>query len=173
MKKIILLLAVVGITVFTSCTGPEGIPGQNGKDGLPGYINEVFEVNADFSTSNQFSNTYTLNPVIFKDDSLLVYELINTNGGIDTWALLPQVYYFSLGTAQYNYNFSFDQFTVLIDSNFDKTLLPSNFRLGKTFRVVIIPGDSGTTNKKVVDVKDYHAVIKAYNIDDSNVKILK
>ena len=43
MKKIITLLAIIGITVFSSCEGPEGIPGQDGQDGL---IAEVFEVTA-------------------------------------------------------------------------------------------------------------------------------
>jgi hypothetical protein len=33
-----------------------------------------------------------------------VYQLVNENGGIDTWALLPQIYYFDGGTA-HNYNF--------------------------------------------------------------------
>ncbi|CAM2956264.1 hypothetical protein [Flavobacterium frigoris] len=176
MKKIITLLGIFGAILFSSCTGPEGPPGYDGLDGQngqDGLIAEVFEVGPDFTLANGYKVTYALNPKIYSGGNLLIYELINTNGGIDTWALLPQIYYFAGGTAQYNYNFSFDQFTILIDANFDRAQLPTSFRLGKTFRVVIIPGDDGVnTNKSVIkpDYSDYNAVIKRYNIDDSNVK---
>ena len=179
MKKILTLFAVVGLFAFTGCEGPEGPPGYDGEKGDPGYINEVFEVQMDFTTTNNFSKTFPLNPKIYSGDNLLIYELVNTNSGIDTWALLPQLYYFANGTAQYNYEFSFDQFTILIDSNFPLTQLPSNFTTGKVFRVVIIPGDDGVNtggpNSKLSskqDYSDYNAVIKKYNIDDSNVKRL-
>ena len=167
MKKIILLLAIIGMFGFQSCSGPEGPPGQTGYSAEA----EVFEVNSSFTSSNSFSQTYALNPVILKSDNILVYELYNTQDGIDTWALLPQVYYFNQGSAQYNYNFSFDQFTIFIDANFDRNLLPENFKTGKTFRIVIIPGY--TSNKvQTVNNSDYNAVIKAYNINDKQVKVL-
>lgn len=171
MKKIILLLAVavVGMVGFQSCTGPEGMPGRDGNDGYSAE-SEVFEVSASFNQANFFATTFGLNPVILDSDNILVYELVNTNGGIDTWALLPQVYYFNEGSAQYNFDFSYDQFTIFIDADFDKNLLPSAFTSGKTFRIVIVPGYF--SNKSAVDTKDYKAVIKAYGIDDSNIKTL-
>lgn len=160
---------------FQGCTGPEGPPGIPGQDGADGLIAEVFEANPDFTPTNGYAVTYDLDPPIWSGDTLLVYELLNSNGGVDTWALLPQVYYFPSGTAQYNYNFSKYNFTILIDASFDKALLPSSFRLGKVFRIVIVPGDDGintnrSTNKP--DYSDYNAVIKKYNIDDSNIKKL-
>lgn len=173
MKKITTILAVIGMIIVSSCTGPEGPPGYDGLDGQDGLIAEVFEVGPDFTLANGYKVTFALSPTIYSGDNLLIYELINTNAGIDTWALLPQIYYFPNGTAQYKYNFSYDQFSILIDANFDIALLPTSFRLGKTFRVVIIPGDDGVNKNKSVskpDYSDYNAVIKKYNIDDSNVK---
>lgn len=172
MKKILTLFAVVGLMAFTSCEGPEGPPGQDGPAGPPGYVNEIFEVNITFSSSNNFGTTFPLNPVIDRNDNILVYELTNTNNGIDTWALLPQVYYFPNGTAQYNFDFSFDQFSIFIDSNLSLTSLPSSFTNGKVFRVVIIPGAVYNKSVNKPDYSDYNAVIKKYNIDDSNVKKL-
>ncbi len=175
MKKILTLFAVVGLIVFSSCEGPEGPPGQDGGE----WIAEVFEVQMDFTSANNFGKTFPLNPKMYSGDNLLIYELVNTNGGIDTWALLPQLYYFPSGTAQYNYEFSYDQFSILIDASFPKTQLPSTFTTAKIFRVVIVPGDDGVNtggpNSKTVnkeDYSDYNAVIKKYNIDDSNVKKL-
>lgn len=182
MKKILTLFAVVGLVAFSSCEGsegPPGVPGRDGDKGDPGYINEVFEVKMDFTSANNYGKTFSLDPKIYSGDNLLIYELVNTNDGIDTWALLPQVYYFPSGTAQYNYEFSYDQFSILIDASFSLSQLPSSFTTGKIFRVVIIPGDDGvntggpnskTTNK--ADYSNYNDVIKKYNIDDSNVKRL-
>lgn len=175
MKKIMILLAVIGMFFFQGCTGPEGPPGFDGQDGQDGLIAEVFEAYPDFTFGNNYGVTFELKPAIYSGDSVLVYELVNSNGGVDTWALLPQVYYFSNGTAQYNYNFSKYNFTIFIDASFDRALLPTSFRLGKTFRIVIVPGDDGVnTNKSSVkaDFSDYNAVIKKYNINDSNVKRL-
>lgn len=172
MKKILTLFAVVGLIAFSSCEGPEGPPGRDGDKGDPGFVNEIFEVDINFNGSNNYGATFPLNPVIAKSDNILVYELVNVNDGIDTWALLPQVYYFPNGTAQYNFDFSFDQFSIFIDSNLVLSSLPSSFTNGKTFRVVIIPGAVYGKSVNKPDYSDYNAVIERYNIDDSNVKKL-
>ncbi|WP_431244708.1 hypothetical protein ACQ9BO_10820 [Flavobacterium sp. P21] len=165
MKKILTLFAIVGLIVFSSCEGPEGPPGPTG-------VNEVFEVTFDFTSANNYGRTFVLDPVIAKTDNILVYELVNTNDGIDAWALLPQVYYFPNGTAQYNFDFSFDQFSIFIDSNLALNSLPSSFTANKTFRVVIIPGAVFSKSTTKPDYSNYNEVIKRYNIDDSNVKKL-
>lgn len=169
-----MLFAVVGLVAFSSCEGDQG---PEGPQGPAGPVAEVFEVQMDFNSANNFGKTFPLSPKIYSGDNLLVYELVNTNSGIDTWALLPQLYYFENGTAQYNYEFSFDQFSILIDASFPLTQLPSSFTTAKIFRVVIVPGDDGVNaggpNSKSVnkaDYSDYDAVIAKYNIDDSNVK---
>ena len=174
MKKIITLLAIVGMFGFQGCTGPEGPPGQDG------LISKVLEVTITFTSLNDYGATIPLKTKIYSGDNLLVYELRNTNNGIDTWALLPQIYYFTGGTAQYNFNFSFDQFSIFIDASFPLSQLPTSFTSNKTFRIVIIPGNDGKNtggpnSKSAInkaDYSDYKAVIKKYNIDDSNIKKL-
>ncbi|MDI1256078.1 MAG: hypothetical protein PSV16_08235 [Flavobacterium sp.] len=163
MKRIILFLAVAASGLFVSCEGDRGPAGPS---------SEVFEVNTTFTAANGFAQTYTLNPEIYTSDNLLVYELVNTNDNIDTWALLPQVYYFDNGQAQYNFNYSFDQFTILTDADFDMNTLPASFTNNKIFRVVIVPGYFSNKGTSAVDFKDYDAVIKAFNIDDSHVRKL-
>ena len=165
MKKILTLFAVVGLIAFSSCEGPEGPPGE------PGPVPYVFEVTTDFAGPN-YEKIVSLQGML-SGDVALVYELVGTNGG-DRWALLPQIYYFNDGleTAQYNFNFSSNQATIFIDGSLDPAGLPSSFRLGKTFRIVIVPSDFLTSKKTKSDYLDYNAVIKKYNIDDSNVKKL-
>lgn len=170
MKRLFLLLGIVALVTTTSCTGPEGPQGATGYSAE----SEVFEVTTSFNAGNNFTTTFPLNPFILPSDNILVYELSNTNDGIDTWALLPQVYYFGNtgASAQYNFDFSYDQFSIFIDASFDMTTLPASFTQGKTFRVVIIPGyaSKSAVNNVTVDTSDYNAVIQAYHIDDSNVK---
>jgi hypothetical protein len=163
MKKIFLFLAVVGMTAIQSCEGPEGPTGYSAES-------EVFEVtNVDFTPANDYFQTYILDPVILPSDNILVYELVNTNDGIDTWALLPQIYYFDAGQAQYNFSFSYDQFSLFIDTDFDFDLLPTSFTQNKIFRIVIVPGQF---SKLSLDTEDYNSVISTLGIDDTKVKML-
>ncbi|MEG2101143.1 MAG: hypothetical protein RRY99_06505 [Flavobacterium sp.] len=167
MKKILTLFAVVGLIAFTSCEGPEGPPG------LDAALPYVFEVTTDFVGPSYEKNVSIQG--MLSGDNVLVYELVGTAGG-DQWALLPQIYYFNNGleTAQYNFSFSKTNVKLFIDGSLsDLSQLPSSFRLGKTFRIVLLPGDDGINAKKAkTDNLDYNAVIEKYNIDDSNVKKL-
>lgn len=170
MNKIFLFLAVAALAL-QSCEGPEGPAGQQGNPGFSAEA-EVFEVtDVDFTVANDWFQTFALNPVILQSDNVLVYELVNTNDNIDTWALLPQVYYFPEGQAQYNFSFSFDQFSIFIDADFDFNALPATFTSNKIFRIVIVPGyfSKGT---QAVDYNDYNAVIEAFGINDKNIKVL-
>ncbi len=170
MKKILTLFAVIGLIAFSSCEGPEGPPGPPGYDATLPF---VFEVTTDFVGPNYDTNVSLQG--MFPSDNVLVYELVGTSGG-DRWALLPQIYYFNDGLETAQYNFSFSQTSVRIfikGSLADYSQLPSSFRIGKTFRIVLLPGDDGSGTSKSInkaDYSDYNAVIKKYNIDDSNVK---
>lgn len=170
MKKILTLFAVVGLIVFSSCEGPEGPPGYDAP------IPFVTETTFDFVGPNYNKNVSLTG--MLSGDNILVYELVSAPNQTDRWALLPQIYYFNNGTetAQYNFSFSKNNVTIFVDGSLsDLSQLPSNFRIGKTFRIVIIPGDDGVNAKKSTsksDYLDYNAVIKKYNIDDSNVKKL-
>ena len=64
MKRIILLLAIVGTFAFQGCSGPEGPQGATGYSAEA----EVFEVATSFSASNNFAKLVTLNPAILNSD---------------------------------------------------------------------------------------------------------
>lgn len=168
MKKILTLFAVVGLIAFSSCEGPEGPIGPVGPEGPIAFVTES---TMDF-VGPSFANNVPLKGML-SGDNILVYELVSAANQADKWALLPQIYYFNNGTetAQYNFSFSKNNVTIFIDGSLsDFSQLPSDFRLKKTFRIVIIPGDDGVNAKKVkADYSDYNAVIAKYHIDDSNV----
>lgn len=171
MKKILLLFAFIAVGAITSCEGPQGPPGQNGTPGFSAE-SEVFEVsNVSFTAANNWFVTYGLNPTILTTDNILVYELVNTNNNIDAWSLLPQIYYFDAGQAQYNFNFSYDQFSLFLDADFDMNLLPTSFTQNKVFRIVIIPGYTAKAASEI-NFENYNEVIERFKIDDSQVQIL-
>ena len=164
------MLVLIGITVLSSCEGPQGPAGQNGQDGL---LSEVFETTRSFTNSNNFSNVVSYPHSIYSSDMVLVYRLDNIVGGVDVWKLLPQTYYFNDGTLDFTYDFYFTKFDVNIVMNgSDLGTISDQFRINQIFRIVILPGYFSGRSTKKVDKNDYNAVIKAYNINDSNVKIL-
>jgi len=172
MKRILLLLAVVGIITLSGCEGDRGPQGPQGPMGE----SEVFEVTTDFvpdiDPELSYRSFFDLNPVILPADNLLVYELAAVQNNLDVWKLLPQIYTFSDGgIAQYNFDFTTNDFSIFLDANFDRANLPAGWVQNKTFRIVIVPGYFSRGGTPVA-YSDYHAVLKAYDIDDSNVKIL-
>jgi len=171
MKKIFLLLAVVGTIILTGCTGPEGSPGRDGFSAE----SEVFElknINFAFTASGGYTIYQVLNPPILASDIVLIYRM---NGTVDAstpiWQLIPRTLFLVQGELDYDFDFSKRDFTIYAGGNYDLSLTPSYIN-NQTFRIVIIPGSFGARTTGKTDYSDYSAVIKKYNIDDSKVKIL-
>lgn len=168
MRKITLLLAFIGMIGLQSCTVNEDTQTVDNDT-----ISEVFElrnVNFGYDGGNNYSIYQTLNPQIFASDVILIYRL---SGVIDSstpiWQLIPRTLYLNEGELDYDFDFSKEDFTIYAGGTYDLSLTPS-YITNETFRIVIIPGY--LSNKKAVDTSDYDAVVKAYNIDDSKVKVL-
>ena len=174
MKKIVIVLAVLFSAVFSSCEGPQGIPGQNGLDGQDGFLSEVFELkNINFDT--EFIIRRRLTPPIFAADAILIYRLsglIDENDTKPIWQPIPRTIFFDNGDEfDYDFDFSKEDFTIYAKGNYNILTTP-NLIYDQTFRIVILPGYFSGKSKKTVDLSDYNAVIKAFKIDERNVKIL-
>lgn len=170
MKKIITLLAAIGMFGFQGCAGPEGPPGQDG------LVADVFEVNNVTFDADGKGVLKKFDSTIYSGDVLLVYRLTGSVNGRDVWSPIPESHYYDDGTLYFTYKYNFSQldFEIYLEG-FELNTIPSNLRVNQVFRIVIVPGDDGVNTKKMVnkpDYSDYNAVIKKYNIDDSNVRIL-
>ena len=162
MKKLILFgLLITSGFFIQSCTvndSPQPITNE--------LLAEVFEVKADFTISNNFRNYYDLKPVIFKSDVLLVYEFVGLDkNGADIWKPLPQIYTSADGIHQYNFDFTKVDFSIFLDANFDRMRLNSSWRLGKVFRVVIVPGKFSN----IVDKTNLQNLMNSLNLNESSV----
>ena len=170
MKKILILFAVVGLFAFSGCSD------DNSDDFDDDTISYVFEVNNVTFDTNGNTPVIDFDTPIYSGDVILMYRLNGTVNGRDVWSPIPQSYYYDNGTLHFTYKFNFTQDDIdLYLEGFELNNVPANLAVNQTFRIVIVPGDDGINTQKSAikpDYSDYYAVIKKFNIDDSNVKQL-
>lgn len=172
MKKISTLLAVIGMIVISSCSGPQGPPGYDGLDGLngtDGAISEVFElknVNFVYNATDGYKIYRTLSPKIYASDVILIYRMTGTvNSTTPVWQLIPRTLFLPKGELDYDFDFSREDFTIYAGGNYDLSLTPTYIN-NQTFRIVIVPGSFSTTINK----NNYAEVVAALNIDESQIQ---
>lgn len=171
MKKILTLaLALAGAYSLQSCFSSDEEVYQQV------YASEVFDVNANLTRANNYSQTFYFSEPSAYGDTVLVYIQWETANGERVWRLVPQTVQLGNGdTVTYNYDFTRNDFRIFLEANFDLNLMTdqeySAIALNQIFRVVVVPGvvAKGT---QAVDHSDYEATIKYYGLNDSNVKKL-
>lgn len=175
MKKIITLFAFVSFLAISGCSSSD----DNFQEDFD-TISYVFDVpGVSFTAGNEYSKSIG-NPANFTSDVILVYRSSGTEtNGNRIWKLLPETYYTEDRRLDFTYTFQFSaDFIDIFMDGFDLEEVNGSFRLNQTFRVVVVPASStGSASAKFADktkedYSDYNAVIKKYNIDDSNVKEL-
>ena len=172
MKRIFLLLAVVGTAILSSCEGDQGPQGPAGTN----VESEVFELrNVDFTFDNAegYIIRDVLDPQILLADNILIYRMAGTiDSNTPIWQLIPRTLFLQDGNeVDYDYDFSRIDFTIYAGGTFDLALTPE-FIDNQTFRIVIIPGFLSNKGTKSVDTNDYNAVIDYYGINDEKIKLL-
>jgi len=173
MKKLFLLLAVIGTTIFASCEGPDGAPGPQGPAGT-NVEAEVFELrNINFALNNgEYSIYQVLDPQILLADNLLIYRLSGTiDSSTPIWQPIPRTLFLAEGELDYDFDFSQEDFTIYAGGTYNLALTP-NYINNQTFRIVIVPGYLANKGAAALNTDNYYEVIKALNINDKNVKVL-
>ncbi|HSI74952.1 MAG TPA: hypothetical protein VK957_03620 [Lunatimonas sp.] len=174
MKKILLVLLMVGVLVAPACEGPEGPqgpPGFDGQDGVDGedgadgldIIDLVFEAEVDFTEENGYAAAFNFGEWVFEDDNFLVFrEFGVTEDGRSIWRLLPQtVFLGEAGILIYNYEFAHRVLAVFLDGAFDATMLGPQYTDDQYFRIVYMPGLYPNAGEGArVDYSDFDAVMK-------------
>jgi hypothetical protein len=165
MKKFTLVLAFIGMITLQSCT-----VNDNESNGIDNdTISEVFEyTNVNF-LPNDYSSVLVFPHSIYNSDMILVYHLSGSFQGEDVWKPLPETYFFGDGTLDLRYDFDFTRFDAQVFmEGFDLAGVSSSYRLNQIFRVVVIPAYFGNKTAEV-NLKDYNAVLKTFNIDESKI----
>ncbi|WP_250253623.1 hypothetical protein [Chryseobacterium sp. Marseille-Q3244] len=181
MKKILPLILLAGVGFLTySCDNSNDDPVVVN----PGKDNDTFPIMTDATGSFTAANNYTLisDISIQATDVVLVYK---KEGNL--WQQIPKTYYLNDVTGlptnrQLDYNFKFNSSVVNVETkaNFNQgtQMTPSetsNYLTNQTFRIVLVPADPAKKSAKAansVDLSDYNAVVKYYNLDESKIKTI-
>lgn len=168
MKKISLLLTLIGIITLQSCNNDTS---TNTIDN--DTISEVFEYSNVNFLPNSYSVVLTYPHPIYDSDMVLVYRLSGIYQGAAVWKLVPETYYFADGTLDIRYDFDFTRFdTQVYMEGFNLPAVSSAYRLNQVFRVVIVPGFFGNKRSKL-NFNDYNAVVRALHIDENSILKVK
>ena len=167
MKKIITILAVIGMFSIQGCTTTDNTPDND-------TISEVFELK-NFNFYNDPNDNpdegYTiyqkLTPKIYSSDVVLIYRLSGTiDSNTPVWQLIPRTIYLANGRElDYDFDFSQEDFTIFARGNYDLSLTPQYLN-NQTFRIVIVPGSFS----KSINKNNYLEVISALNIKENQVQ---
>lgn len=179
MKTIKGILLALIVAIFASCegpVGPMGPPGEPGEDG-DALIGSIFEIEGDFTASNDYSLFFEFPNTIevFESDVVLVYilwEQTEDNSGqpVDVWRLLPQTVVLEEGILQYNYDHTFNDVQVFLEGTIDfNTLLPAEWQ-DQVFRIAVLPADYAKNNN--IDVTDFSGVMKSMKINPNSIQKL-
>lgn len=170
MKRLNILLIMIGIILASCHSGPPGPQGRPGLDGLDGFNGEesfVFEYEFSF-TAPDYSQLLLL-PEDFEmldSDVMLAYFLWEvTENGTEVWRALPQTLYFDDGMLAYNYDFTKFDASVFLDGTVNLDGLGANLTDNWIARVVVVPGQfSGR-----IDYSDYESVKAYFDLSDSKL----
>lgn len=173
MKSIYLWLCL--FLLVGACRGPEGLPGprgpkgDKGDQGIDAELPYVFEIEFDFTPTNDYNIFYELpsNFQTYDSDMTLVYLLWSYDDyGDPIWRLLPQSTIMEFGWLQYNYDFTQYDVSIFMDADFPLTLLGPDYTHDHVARVVILPALYAANARRTVDFSDYNAVKEAYGLPE-------
>lgn len=185
MKKLNLFLGALITIVLISCEGPQGPPGFDGFDGLDGadgldginILGKVVDIEGSFTLNNDYAIFYEFPQSIevFETDVVLVYILwdqtVDGNGDlVDIWRLMPQTRILDQGLLQYNYDFTFFDVNIFLESDFDLGTLQAGDTDNQVFRIAILPAES-TTGK--LNTADINSVMAHIGVKEENIQKIK
>jgi hypothetical protein len=180
MKKMSLFFSALAVVFMISCEGPAGPPGYDGLDGFDGQdginiLGTVFEIQGSFTPTNEYTLFYEFptSVEVFESDLVFVYILWDqTDDGngeaVDIWRLLPQTRLLNQGILQYNFDYTFFDVSVFLESDFDLGTLTPGDTDNQVFRIAIVPAEYGTTGK--LDTSNIEAVMSALNVAENEVQ---
>jgi len=172
----ILMLAFVSLFIF-SCDNSDDVVVDNT------VYAQVRDVTGSFNSANNYRLTQGLD--IPTTTVVLVYRNVGSGSGSNAiWQLIPKTFYLDDNVSfpanrelDYNFDFTTQDVEIRTEANFNQSSQMTNAEMAQylnnqTFRIVLIPGSSAK-GTSTVDRNDYNAVIKYYNLNDSNVPLTK
>jgi hypothetical protein len=168
------------MAVFMKCTGPEGpmgprgADGQNGIDGINYTHSVIYDIDPTEWTGNADGYNVSFNVPEITDDiyyngAVLVYRIIEIDP--KSFNLLPYTYVDNTLSIYLDYDVYVGSINLIykeVYNGVNDTPAPDNIM---SFKVVIIEGIPLAALKKMVNINDFAAVSKKFNIDSRHSNI--
>ncbi|MGB5314782.1 MAG: collagen-like protein [Robiginitalea sp.] len=172
---------IIAFISLSSCEGPAGPPGPPGFDGFDGQdgvniLGTVYDIVGDFTPSNDYSLFSVFAEdvpglEVFETDVVLVYilwdQIDDPTGPIDIWRLLPQTLLLQQGILQYNYDFTFEDVSIFLESDFNLGFLGPGDTNNQVFRIAILPADGA--GKRNLDTSNIQEVMEYLQVTEANI----
>jgi len=160
--------------LFVQCIGPRGPQGLDGQDGLDGinytksiiYDVAVTTWEGDLNGYYSYLNVPEINDDIYYDGAVLVYRLIETTP--KSFNMLPYTYMDNLLTIYMDFDAYVGGIDLIYKEVYDGVNDTQVPEMAMAFKVIIIEGIPIAKVKTMVDVNDFAAVSKMFNIESSN-----
>ena len=166
MKKLYILMLIIGMMSFGCEYSPPGPRGFDGLDGLDGQESFVFEYELSF-TAPDYSILLNLPDdfTMLDSDVMLIYFLWEVQDDVEIWRALPQQLYFMDGILAYNFDHTKFDANVFLDCTVDLDGLGADYTDNWIARLVVVPAQfSGRTS---IDYSDYNQVKEAFALSAS------
>lgn len=177
MKKITLTIAAIFAIVLTACSGSDGVDGVDGLDGV-NTTGNIYQVSGDFIPENDYTLTFEFPTAVevFESDVVLVYILWEQVDGTDgqpinVWRLLPQTRLLDQGTLIYNYDHTFVDANIFLESDFDLSTLATGDTDNQTFRVAILPAEAVNGKLDTSNINDVMGILDTKEEDVIQVSL--
>ncbi|WP_282051121.1 collagen-like triple helix repeat-containing protein [Maribacter aquivivus] len=182
MRKLNLFIGALATLFFISCEGPQGPAGFDGFDGVDGLdgadgvniLGQVMDIEGTFTLDNDYSIFYEFPQTIevFETDVVLVYMLWDvtedSNGeSVDIWRLMPQTRILDQGLLQYNFDYTFLDVNIFLESDFDLSTLPAGDTDNQVFRIAVLPAESSTGK---LDTSNINSVMAHLGITEDSIQ---
>ncbi|MDX1334048.1 MAG: collagen-like protein, partial [Robiginitalea sp.] len=108
---------------------------------------------------------------VFETDVVLVYilweQVDDPTGPIDVWRLLPQTRLVNEGILQYNYDHTFLDVRIFMETDFDPAFLLPGDTDNQIFRIAILPADGA--GKTSLDTSNMEEVLDYLGVEPSDI----
>ncbi|AKK73028.1 hypothetical protein OK18_10750 [Chryseobacterium gallinarum] len=174
MKKILpfILLAGIGFLSYSCDNSDDNVVVQDNPSPMR-------DITGTFTGANNADWTIHQGIDASSSQVVLVYRNENSNSNLSAkWQLIPKTYFLTNGRElDYNYTFNAGNIDITTRANFDQNTMTNveanTYLNNQTFRIVLIKTAAAKSATAPVDYNDYNAVVKYYNLNDSNVPSTK
>jgi len=160
MRKLTILLSIF---LFTSCIESSGPVGPQGPEGAPGPVGQAFEVEANFTEGNGYSQIFEFpaSVEVLQSDIVAVYLLweVDPDTGNDVWQQLPVSVFFNDGQLQYAFDHTVADVKLFLTGDTDLSTVGDEYTRNQIFRVAVLPVDYVEGNN--IDMSNMEEVMGA------------